>query len=104
MMKIFLAHGRRDARRAVIDEFCDFGHGRNLEKPPPPSKVNCQTMPARFIAGSKSYSDLRALRLRNAFATSSPTNISVTASHASLRLSFIPIHAAAQASRLRADC
>jgi hypothetical protein len=28
----------RDADRAVVDELCDFGHGGNVGKPPPPSK------------------------------------------------------------------
>jgi hypothetical protein len=38
MVQDFSGHRRRDARRAVVDEFCDFGHGGNLEKPTPPSK------------------------------------------------------------------
>ena len=30
MVKNFFSHRRRDARRAVVDEFCDFGHDSNL--------------------------------------------------------------------------
>src|ERR1043165_7355467 len=59
--------------------------------------------PAFFITAWMSYSVLRGLRLRIALASSSLTNISLAASQVSLRLSFMPIHAVAQAARLRAD-
>ncbi len=56
------------ARGAIVDEFCDFGHGRNLEKPAAASKVNRQAVPARFNTISKSNSGLRHFTAHNQFA------------------------------------
>jgi len=69
-----------------------------------PRQRQSYAIPARCSSSSKSYSGLRALRRRKEFAAASPTNISVATSHVSLRLSFMLIQAAAQASRLRVDC
>jgi hypothetical protein len=38
MAQDFFRKRGRDSSRAVVDEFCDFGHDGNLEKSPPPSK------------------------------------------------------------------
>jgi hypothetical protein len=38
LVQNFKGHRRRDACRAVVNEFCDFGHKGTLKKQMPPSK------------------------------------------------------------------